>query len=49
MVLKCVSISSIAAVVSSPSIVSSSGLKSMVAKVNFKDSEKIFALLFRIA
>lgn len=49
MVLKCVSTFSIPAVVSQPRpfIISSSGLKIMVAKVDFKHSEKIFALLFR--
>lgn len=49
MVLKCVSIISFPAVVSqpSPSIVFSSGLKNVVAKDNFKELEKIFALLFR--
>lgn len=49
MVFKCVSIFSFPAVVSqpSPSIISSSGLKSVVAKDNFKELEKTFALLFR--
>lgn len=48
MVLKCVSTFSVPAVVSQPSpfIISISDFKSIVVKVDFKDSE-IFALLFR--
>lgn len=46
---KCVFIISFPAVIAqlSPSIISSSGWKSLVAKVNFKELEKIGALLFR--